>query len=525
MPNPPRFPFALAILMLLVPALATAEQPPTVPGAHSLVGEADTYAPLTFPLFEDVTLQVPSSLAQRFETLGGFPVDRDATAQSGGLLFSPRVRAGVRFDTGKLLAPINIMAEYEHDVFTAAFSTEPAIAGQALPNDEQLDHQLRKASARIALGPYLQLSGGVMTSHWGLGLLANDGAHGWQPGSAQFGDPRGGDRVVRGMISTGPHTQWNAAAAVAVDSVWDDDALLTAQEQGRDDGRGDGASQFVAAVQVGVGEPQGAGIYVVRRRQWTEDGRFLEVTVLDWTGRLEFDLGPAGSLKLEGEAAFITGKTDYIYSPEIPVQNVQQIALAGRAKWEWDNLGVVLDALYASGDPNPNDGRQSAFRADPNYEMGLFLFRHLLAAHSGRAPFVASNLDLVGEPAIGLERVPTRGAATNTIAVFPRFWYRPFDGLEAYGGPLLAFAEAPLSDPFNSRVAGGAARNALDGEGGTFLGTEIDVGLRYRALFWGTELTAGLEAGLLIPGDAFDNAGGESLEPIFGGRFTIDYRI
>ena len=39
---------------------------------------------------------------------------------------------------------------------------------------------------------------------------------------------------------------------------------------------------------------------------------------------------------------------------------------------------------------------QNAFRMDPNFEVGLLLFRHVLAAQTGRAPVTAGDPTLVG---------------------------------------------------------------------------------------------------------------------------------
>ena len=86
----------------------------------------------------------------------------------------------------------------------------------------------------------------------------------------------------------------------------------------------------------------------------------------------------------------------------------------------------------------------------------------------------------------------------------------------------------PLADPFHSKTAadaGGAARNAFKAAPGNFLGTEINVGARYRLLMSGTELTAGIEGGVFIPGDALEMADGSSMDPIGGGRLVVRYRF
>ena len=64
-------------------------------------------------------------------------------------------------------------------------------------------------------------------------------------------------------------------------------------------------------------------------------------------------------------------------------------------------------------------------------------------------------------PPDGIERDPTRGSASNTVAVFPRLFFRPGEGFEVDSG-------------------GGSVR------------------ARYRTLIRGTELTAGFEGGWFV---------------------------
>jgi hypothetical protein len=90
---------------------------------------------------------------------------------------------------------------------------------------------------------------------------------------------------------------------------------------------------------------------------------------------------------------------------------------------------------------------------------------------------------------------------------------------------LIAFSAARTNDPLNSRLAGGAFRNALNGEPGSYLGTELDFGLRYRTYFGGSELTTGAEVAVFAPGTAFNNDSGNPMRPIYGGRFMLQYRL
>ena len=104
-------------------------------------------------------------------------------------------------------------AEFEADVISGSelFGSAKDIDGLgfagtrplAVPGEVNFYRDsLRKAYIQASLMQYAHLIGGVMTSQWGLGLLANDGTQGWKPRNAVFHDPRGGDRVLRAMLAT-----------------------------------------------------------------------------------------------------------------------------------------------------------------------------------------------------------------------------------------------------------------------------------------------------------------------------------
>ncbi|MGK0361837.1 MAG: hypothetical protein ACI9U2_004155 [Bradymonadia bacterium] len=188
-------------------------------------------------------------------------------------------------------------------------------------------------------------------------------------------------------------------------------------------------------------------------------------------------------------------------------------------------VGAIVDVVYASGDADAGDGIQSGFRADPNFDQGLLLFPYLVAATSGRATHTAADPRLVGYPAEDLDRLPTDGAVTNTVSVFPRFWARPVRNLEIYGGALFAFGALPNADPLQSRLNGGDPSSAFGGASGNYLGTEVDLGLRYRVLLAGTELVLGAEGGVFTPGDAFEDAEGSRRGAATGGRLLVRYTL
>jgi hypothetical protein len=503
----------LAVLLLAAPA-AFAEE---APGAEQ---------PLLQYRWGNWTLEAPISLAARGAYTSAFPVDAAGTSIPAGWAISPRLRLGLRLDSGAQWSSVALHAEYEQDVPTGTYDFRRPPEGVGLPDSSGFYFPLRKAFLRATFRQGIFLQAGVTTSHWGLGLVANDGAHGWTPGSAVFTDPRGGDRVLRGMLGTLPLTSLHIVATVGGDRVLEDPTLLWADQMFPGSGlKDDTAYQVFGAVIFGYAQPTSAGVYVVQRWQTTSDGRVLNATVVDATGMLRRALGHGTVLQLGTELAWVTGTTDLSGTVANPNQTIEQLGGVLRAGFDFGPVGTVLDVLYASGDQNLADGDQNAFRANPNFDEGLLLFKQVLAGQTGRAPVTASTPKLVGEVPTGLERFPTRGSVTNTILIFPRLWGRPARSLEIYGGPLFAFADVAQIDPFNALIAGGAPRNALNGVPGNYLGTELDLGIRFHVMPASTALGIGLEGGALLPGSAFREASGLIMGPVYGGRLMVDYRL
>ena len=491
------------------------------PATQVLWGDEPHYRPLlNFELAPKcMRLEIPVSAAASGEVATRIPLDSAGNVLPKSRSFRPRFRLGARFDSGQAWLPIVLHGEYEHDLPTGTLQPDVPFEGRGYAGAGGIDHELRQAFVRISLGRYAHLGVGWMTSHWGLGLVANDGAHGWQPGSGRFSDPRSGDRVLRAQLATGPHTDAGLFAAVNADLLdgdWltDDDVLLP----------GDRAMQVSMAAIAGRGRPNGAGIYGVARHQETPNGAATDVFAGDLYLHAGAELGKV-KLALEAEAVVVAGTTELAPSTDFPEHDVLQLGAALRGTLDAGRVASVFDVMYASGDQNLDDGVQNAFKADPNYEMGLLLFRHVLANQSARAVFTAGDPELVGIPANDLDRIPTRGSATNTLALFPRLRIRPIAGLEFYFGPLFALAAKPPADPLNTRVAGGSARNALGGAPGRYLGTEVDAGVRYRVNIAGSEITAGIEGGSFRPGSALQHADGTLMDPVHGARMMLDAKL
>jgi hypothetical protein len=474
-------------------------------GAVPISGAAALEATAATPV-RARTIAMAADLATRTEVVSAFPVDRDGQELTTAPGLMLQARLGVRAHAGADPRRARWLAEAELDLRGAPIAAE--LEGAGLPYERGGAVELRKAYLRVSLAPTVHLMAGAMINQWGLGLVANDGARAWSADDARFADPVSGDRVGRVAAVIGPLAPLGGTTVLlGGDYVLGDDVLLD-----------DRAVQGVAALQVGRDAKVGGGLYVARRHQWTDDDYTLDAWAVDATVRAE--RRGATTVKLEAEAALVIGETSLAPSMDHPVQDVLQVGAALRGTLRRGKVGAVVDVLFASGDQNPYDDTQHGFHPDPNFEVGLLLYRVVLAGHSGRGSGNAGDPGLVGHPAEGVDRIATRGSATNTLAVFPRAVYRPTASTTVYGGPLVALSPEPLVDPFASRI-GGDSLNALGGTAGRLLGVEADVGARHQRAIAGVAVTLGVEVGALFPGDAFTAADGDAMAPVYGGRFLL----
>jgi len=473
-------------------------------------GSAEKATPLPFKThFESLV---------RFNDVGAIRLDETGLEHAQDGLLNTRFQVGAKYETELIGGWFKAALEYEQSFYDGIVQggSNNTADGVFLPGTEgyQTSH-LRRAFGKAHLAYVATLAGGVTMSHWGLGLLSNDGSHGWRPGSAHFGSPTRGDNVLRGLVATGP---WPQAANLllfgAYDKIIEDDVGL----------EGDETEQIVGGMMVGGRDlPWVVGLYGVYRMVEAEDGDMSTAIVLDGYGKYQMPAGDGMVFTVAAEVAGIFGETDLLATPSHETHQLTQIGAIVRAELAASDHGGVLDLLYASGDQNFDDDTVHSFRADRNFEMGMLLFRQVIAAQSARTPIRASNPDLVGEPADDLDRIPTRGSITNTLAIFPRLWYRPAQGIELYGGGLVALAPVPHADAYQTRLAGGELKNTFNAPAGIYYGTEFDLGARMTGLLWGMELGLGVEGAVFVPGNAFDDADGGSMDPIYGMRGTVTH--
>ncbi len=379
---------------------------------------------------------------------------------------------------------------------------------------------------------------GQMTSNWGTGMLANDGMQAFDKRyDAWFTLPGTGDRVNRALFFVRPWagTSSNLRGLVvmgAADRVVQDDVQWPQTDSIRaawSPNTIDKAEQVIGAARMYLAKEQWVGLYYVYRTQNHADGKKLDVHAFDAAADLDMRPktrdGYGDGLWLRAEYVLLSGTTTLAPSPEYPEHDVNQTGFTALARYDSGKLRAELDLNFATGDATTDDKTIRNFKNDPNAQMGLVLFRRVLAWQSARARLTASDPLYVGEPNEDLERLATAGSVTNTLSIFPKIGYEVTDGLSIYGGALLAWALADPLDPFHTRTkGGGTARNYLDAKpADSMYGIELDVGVRYQHNVAGGLLAAGIEYGALMAGGALQGPNGDELGTITGGRFVLSW--
>jgi hypothetical protein len=369
---------------------------------------------------------------------------------------------------------------------------------------------------------------GQQGSHWGMGLLANDGDH-----PSLFGDNQRGSLSERLLFATTPFGKGTPlTVAVAGDIIFQDQAADLVQDHDR-------AFQGVLAVLYRT-KPAELGFYGVLRHQerdhqavdqFTPYTDSLTVGVLDWTGKFNVPVKGSPSFAYgQFEAALVLGSTSFVRGaytrPIDPTQKrddeiVRSFGAAatlgaahvsGSGKDAWGDIVGEVEAGYASGDADPSDGVTKRFTFDANHRVGLVLFNQVLAWKTARAATIAQDPEVVARAAPGLDLLPSKGAVFGAQYLNPRIIVRPRRWLDLKTGVLIAQTTADLVDPYHQ----GALGNVANYDGGDArrhdLGIELDLGAGVRIPVDTTAtVQAGVEGGVLFPGRAFDDAAGTRL--------------
>jgi hypothetical protein len=363
---------------------------------------------------------------------------------------------------------------------------------------------------------------GQQPSHWGIGILANDGDH-----PTLFGDYVDGSKVERILFATRPAGKESPVTlAVAGDVVFEDaNARLV---------DGELAMQGVVAAFYEDTAKNMLGFYAVYRNQrrsvegpTEEFDETSDVVVFDSAGRFNAKLpGTPGHVFGEYEVAYLLGSTSMIRTFEQArsgeketlralgaATRIGTVLTSGRGDARWGSVVAMIEWGWATGDANPNDGVTRRFRFDPNHNVGLILFDEVLAWKTARAASVAQDPALVARASPGVDELPSDGGIFGATYLYPSFVFRPVAELDLKTAAVIAQTTADFVDPVALALRGrfenydGGDPTAHD------LGLELDAGAEYRVPLE-SELTLqlGAQGGVFFPGNTFADEAGERLD-------------
>jgi hypothetical protein len=401
-------------------------------------------------------------------------VDADGTSTGQGPVLDSRVRLGLSQELGR----------------TALVGEIDLFAGQLLGDTWDLgvtdDDRHREAYGALELrgiqprqlniayqNDLLGLQAGLVTSQWGLGLVASSGAV-----DPLFGRVDGGDRVVRARVGTLPVRGDSGVLAVFVagDLVAADElAHLT---------RGQRALQGIAgALWQGSGSDD-LGIYLVYRDQVEANGLATRAGVADVFVSVEVPAG-SGAITVAGEAAGILGHTEraqtYGHPEGASVLSVGAAAHATYAAAE-ERFSVFLRGTYASGDGAPDDTAVHDFTFDPNHNVGMVLFDEVGAAIEAGTWRLATDPENTGQPPEGVDTLTTEGSFRRAVALQLAGEVRPVAWTRVRVGVMRAWSTAPIAQGFYSARNGGVPTTHHDlASTGRALGTELDAAVLVEA--------------------------------------------
>ena len=401
------------------------------------------------------------------------------------------------------------------------------------------------------LTPVGLLRAGQQPSHWGMGLVANDGDH-----PSLFGDYRYGNIVEQVLFATKPlGKQSPFVVALAGNLVYRDNVASLVN--------GDRAWQGILAAFYEQG-PDMLGLYGVWRHQTrdrsSEPAYFpyadtIDVGVVDVAGHF------ARPIAVPDDTAYVFGNIEG--AAEVGSTNAERTvyqAASGektsiQAYGGAASLGVVIaghdpraappkvagvrpdlygkivaqvEVGYASGDANPNDTSEKRFVFDPNHKVGLLLFDEVMRWQTARASVAAQdpNLSNGNRPPPGTGLLPSNGGVFGASYVYPTGIYRPRPWLDLKAGAVIAQTTSDYVDPYRVATQGAYVNYSGGDPKRHDLGVELDGGFEARvALEYGLKLQLGAQGGVLFPGGALADATGATMKTpwVAIGRVGLQY--
>ncbi len=354
--------------------------------------------------------------------------------------------------------------------------------------------------------PWFLLRAGQMGSHWGFGLLANDG----RPTPGRLGLQDQGDLSDRVLLATRPLARvfpdaWAGKLVAALGGG------LVYRDENSSLRNGDVAGEALLSIFY-PGDELWAGLYVAGRFAKDFGGTDLDVLALDFHAKWEPEEEQSGPLA-GAEMVYVVGATNRLITATAPdgvgISAFGAIARLGWVMETW-NIRPLVEVGFASGDTNPHDDTVSSFSFDPDYKVGLVLFDTVIRSLSAMDAQQSADPQRVGIAISGTDQLATGGKVSNTFYVYPQISLCPIKPLTLMLAVLYARSVTEFSQVYQTFDHGGVPTNAYGKVSpGRELGWELDMGIDWAQALWNDlQLNAGVQAGWFMPGSAFDNADG-----------------
>ena len=400
-------------------------------------------------------------------TLSDFAVDAEGTTIGQSTWLDQRLRLGAEAD----LSVAKLSTEWELDT--------PQLLGDTWDIPGTIDERQRHLRSYTVLPRVIKattylgntmVEAGLTTSHWGLGLLANDGAH-----DPWFGRTDLADRVIRIRATKLPHRTGaqkpvTFLATGAIDMVVADDLMRLSDDQL--------AFQAIASGLWKGRDGRQWGAYSVFRHQREADRRrATNAVVVDGFADGNWQIG-SWQLRAATEVVMMAGATSRATSYNARDQ-VGILQFGGAGLLEVTKPGSMITMRLrgglGSGDGNPDDGMTSDFLFDRNFQAGMVLFDQLMGGVDAQSHTLVSDPWLSGQPPDAAEVLATEGAIRRAGFVQPAVRLRVLPMVETRLGSTIAWATAPIAQPFYTYREGGVPTSHHEvASEGRYLGTELN---------------------------------------------------
>ena len=401
--------------------------------------------------------------------------------------------------------------------------------------------KFRRVWGEVSLAAF-ELRVGRMPANEGRGILMNDGDNDLN----RFGVADGGDTMDRIVLGTKPIEVVKAIMAgnpEAADDSKDrglfvgfayDQLVEDGVQYSEDDAMQLGGSVYYLLPEFDLfGIPGGdlkASFSYARR---TSKAVELDLNIFVMELRIGYE-----NFHLETQASVLTGRTKEVSNAQSlfrteahpVVQDIRSWGMFAIADYEIGPVTLTFEFDYATGDSDPrHDSTLEHFYFATDTKVGLLLFPHILAFETARSAAAATEyFKRAGSASYPSSQIDTGGCFTNAIAVFPQATWNITDDIFFRAGVLMAWAEEPVVDPYETLRHFDGVRidddlvNYNGGKPGDYYGTEID--MRFTVKLWEDHFIFDLEGAVLLPGDALQDINGDAVTSgLIEGRFTFRF--